>query len=309
VAVYEDRSRLLWIAGGLLTIPVLWLGFEQWGSGNAFRRRTARRRPTRQPGVRRQPALKVVENFVGMLPVAAVVGVVLAIAVVLLARRRAGVDATAQRAALGLAVLGVAWLGLVAVMTVRGFSGNQRYLVVPAALLIILGAAGVVWAARALLGGDRARALPAAAAAVAALALAAVFVAPDADLLRPTLRGIEYQADLYHDLGTAIERAGGAERLKACGHAFTGPFLVPQVAWRLGVHMQQVDLEPERPPSSSTCAPSSGPASRPRRPAPPERAGPRRPLGDHRRLRGPMSSMATRPLDRIGVRARPNRWR
>jgi hypothetical protein len=251
VLLYEDRARLPWIAGGLLTLPILWLGPELWGSGNAFRASDRAQKPNPDsPAFADDPALEVLENGIGMVPVAAVVGAVLALVVVLAASRSARVAAAVPReqrvTALVLAALGAAWLALVAVMTVRGFSGNQRYLVVPAALLIVLGAAGIVWAVRALARSALDR-LPTVAAALAAVGLAALFVAPDAHLLGPNLRGIEYQADLYHDLGRVIDRAGGPERLKACGHAYTGAFLVPQVAWRLGVHIRDVDLEPEPP--------------------------------------------------------------
>jgi len=67
-------------------------------------------------------------------------------------------------AGLVLAALAVAWVGLVAVMTTRGFSGNARYLLVPGALVIVVGAVGIVWAVRALV--PRAAALPAAATAL-----------------------------------------------------------------------------------------------------------------------------------------------
>ena len=241
----EDRGRLPWLAGGLFTLPVLWLGPELWGSGNAFRASDRAQTPNPDsPAFADDPALKVLENGIDMVPVAAVAGVLLALLMGAgVAGRR---TAEERRTALGIAALAAAWLGLVAVMTVRGFSGNQRYLVVPAALIIVLGAVGIVWAVRALLG-DRVPRLPVAVAAAAALALAAAFVSPDAGGLRTSVRAIDYQADLYRDLGAAIEEAGGAERLKACGHAFTGPFLVPHVAWRLGLHVRDVDLEPEGP--------------------------------------------------------------
>ena len=243
--LYEERARLRWVAGGLALLPLLWLAPEYWGSGNAFRASDRAQNPNPDsPAFADNPALKVAENAIGMVPAAAVAGAVLALLITLVLRRT--VPAEHRRAALGLGALGAAWIALVAVMTVRGFSGNQRYLVVPAALLIILGAVGVVWTVRALLGG-RVRRVPAALTAVAALALAVVVVAPDADLLEPNIRGIGYQAELYDDLGTVIADAGGAERLKRCGHAFTGAFLVPQVAWRLDLPIREVDLEPEPP--------------------------------------------------------------
>jgi len=245
--LYEDRGRLAWVAGGLLLLPLLWLAPEYWGSGNAFRASDRAQNPNPDsPAFADDPALKVVENAIGMIPVAAVAGAILALIVV--AAVRGPVAAEQRRAAIGLGVLAAGWIGLVAVMTVRGFSGNQRYLVVPAALLIILGAAGIVWTVRAL-AGRRLRGRPPAGGAVAAvaLALATLLAAPDARNLGPSLDGIAYQADLYHDLGTAIDRAGGPGRLRRCGHAYTGPFLVPQVAWRLRVPISEVDLEPARP--------------------------------------------------------------
>jgi hypothetical protein len=147
--------------------------------------------------------------------------------------------------ALLLAVLAAAWIGLVALMTTRGFSGNSRYLLLPGALIVVVGAVGIVWALRALV--PRAAALPAAAVVVAALALGALVAGPDADALDPTLRSVAYQAVLYDDLEQLVAEAGGAERLKACGHPYTGPFLVPHVAWRLHVHTSDVDLEPAAP--------------------------------------------------------------
>ncbi len=44
-----------------------------------------------------------------------------------------------------LAGLAIAWLGLVAYMTSDGFSGNQRYLIAPVALVIVLAGAGRGW--------------------------------------------------------------------------------------------------------------------------------------------------------------------
>jgi hypothetical protein len=89
--------------------------------------------------------------------------------------------------------------------------------------------------------------VPVALAAAAALALALVFVAPEGERLRVTWQGLDYQAALYHDLGALIDEGGGAARVRGCGKAYTGPFLVPQVAWRLRVHAEDVGLEPRRP--------------------------------------------------------------
>jgi heme/copper-type cytochrome/quinol oxidase subunit 4 len=248
--LWEDRSRLRWIALGLASLPVLWLGPELWGSGNAFRASDRAQKPNPDsPAFADNPALEVTKDAIGTAPAAAIVGFGLAALLTLGALRLPASDRLPARrdalTALLLGMLAVAWIALVAIMTVRGFSGNQRYLITPAALLIVVGAVGVVWAVRALAARP---ALPLAGAAAAGVALTAAFVAPDADRVGPTLRGVKYQAELYHDLGTLIERGGGKEFLTSCGQVYTGPFLVPQVAWRLGLHGSEIKLRPTGSP-------------------------------------------------------------
>jgi MFS family permease len=229
--LWEDRARIIWLAGGLATLPVLWLGPELWGSGNAFRASDRAQNPNSD-----SPAFADNPGFV----VAVGLGLYAWRATTVSERLPSRRDAVAT---LVLAVLAAAWIALVAVMTVRGFSGNQRYLIVPAALIIVVGAVGLTWLVQALSTAP----LPALATVAGALVLAAAFVVPDADELAPTWHGVEYQADLYDDLGVLIDEAGGRERLKRCGALYTGPFLVPQVAWRMQVHGNQVSLRPRKP--------------------------------------------------------------
>ena len=237
----DDRRRLPWLAGGFATLPVLWLGPELWGSGNAFRASDRAQNPrSNSPAFSDDPAGEVISNAIGMLPIIAVVGVVAAV-VIGVARRARDTEA---KLALFLAALGASWIGLVAVMTIRGFSGNQRYLIAPGALLIVAGAAGIVWALQLAI---RRRTGPRLAVAAAMAAAAVAFAAQDGGELGPTLEQSEYQADLAHDLDRVVEEAGGAKRLRGCGNAYTGPFLVPAVAWELRLHAEQVDLEPRRP--------------------------------------------------------------
>ena len=237
--VVDERGRLPWVAAGLVSLPVLWLGPELWGSGNALRASDRAQQPrSDSPAFADNPALEVIDNAIGMIPWAAVAGVAILLVLVLARRAPSGTGPLAA----GLAVVAAAWIVLVAVMTSGGFSGNQRYLMPPAALLIVLGAAGLVWALRALLGTRAGRAGVVAATAVA---LAAAFVAQDAGDVPDELRGVEYQAELAAGLGRVVDRAGGAAHLRRCGHAYTNPFLVPQVAWHLHVHSQQVDLDPD----------------------------------------------------------------
>jgi hypothetical protein len=119
------------------------------------------------------------------------------------------------------------------------FSGNGRYLFPAACLTIVVGMTG--WSRAAgwafTLGGRAAGAVAggAAAAIVAAAAVAAIVPsAVDAfGTLPTTWDGLRFQADVRHDVATAIARAGGAAKLKACGTAMTNTQLAPVVAWNL----------------------------------------------------------------------------
>ncbi len=75
----------------------------------------------------------MLEDASEMLTAPLVAGLVAAVAMAI-ARR--------DRAVAFLAGLAICWLGLDAYMTSDGFLGNQRYLIAPVALLIVLGGAG-----------------------------------------------------------------------------------------------------------------------------------------------------------------------
>jgi hypothetical protein len=165
----------------------------------------------------------------------------LALGVALVHRR--GPSATERRTALVLLGAAVLWVAEVALMTSDGgFSGNARYLIAPAALLMVLAGAGVGWAVRAAgVRGTGAFALLLAAVAAAA------FAWPSLRWLEPTLDSAAYQARLTGELDTVIARAGGAEAVLACGDLYAGPFQVPAIAWELGVHLDRLHLEPAAP--------------------------------------------------------------
>ena len=42
-------------------------------------------------------------------------------------------------------------------------------------------------------------------------------------------------------------KAGGEQRIKSCGRVFTGAFQVPSVAWRLHMHLNEVEIFPFGP--------------------------------------------------------------
>ncbi len=237
--VWRERRTLRLVAAAFASLPVLWFGPELWGSGNLNRASDRAQEPNaNSPAFAAHPALEVLGNARDIVTLPVVVGLALLLATFVLRRRR-GPEAGAVVA---LALLAAGWLGLVAYMTAHGFSGNQRYLVMPVVLVVVLGAVGLGWAVQALaprLGGRAGLAL----AALAALA----FTVPGWGTAGAMRRSLAYQGRLQADLERAVADAGGAARLRACGPAATGAFLVPAVAWQLGVHAERIRLEPTRP--------------------------------------------------------------
>jgi hypothetical protein len=74
------------------------------------------------------------------------------------------------------------------------------------------------------------------------------FVAADVDKLRYDWEVVEYEANFYGpNLKALIAKAGGEQRIKACGRIFTGPFQVPSVAWRLHIHLNEAEIFPFGP--------------------------------------------------------------
>ncbi|MDQ3630982.1 MAG: hypothetical protein M3417_06895 [Actinomycetota bacterium] len=239
--LWSERTTLKLVLVGFASLPALWLGPELWGSGNLNRASDRAQEPnSNSPAFADHPALEVLGNAWDMVtvPVAVAFGLVV---VGLMLRRPA---AAGQARIVGaLAVMAVAWLGIVALMTSNGFSGNQRYLVMPVTLAVVVACVGVGWAARELFARVTLRGRP----AVLLAAVAAVgFTAPHWGGAPRMWDNLAYQGRLLDDLERSVGDAGGPERLRACG-ATTGAFLVPAVAWQLGLHLNAVELKPERP--------------------------------------------------------------
>jgi hypothetical protein len=235
-ALWRRQLSPVLVLGTGAAVLALWVLPEWWGSGDPWR--AANRAKDVNPGAPTyadSPVLALLENAKAMLTVPLFAG--LAAALAFLAVRR-------PRAAVSVAVLGLAWLALVAYMTKGGFSGNQRYLITPIVLFIVLGGAGAGWLVNRL-----AEKLPGArwAAVAAGVAVVAVFAAPNVGKFAPTMRSLEFQADLVDELPSVVADAGGADALRRCGTPYTGPFLVPVVAWNLRIHTSRVALAPRRP--------------------------------------------------------------
>jgi hypothetical protein len=133
------------------------------------------------------------------------------------------------------------WVGLVALMSEAGYSGEERYLLAGAALASVQ--AGI--AAGRLLSAAADRAPRAATAgAAAAVACATVLAVPAA---RDFGDELAYAADLRADLASAVDEAGGMQSLRECGPLYAGRARFPLIAWHMDAHISDLSLEPRAP--------------------------------------------------------------
>jgi hypothetical protein len=239
----EPRVRMLVIAG-FAALPALWLLPEWWGSGDLLRAAHRAQNPRgNSPAFAEDPIRAVLDQFATMLTPVVWIGLA-ALVLAVLWRRWPG---RRELAIVGALLAGaVLWVAEVALMTSDGFSGNIRYLVMPAAIVCLAAGVGVGWLARAVLGSR------VAGTSAAALALSAVvgvgFAAPAVHRVPTDIQAVTYQARLNDRVAGLVARAGGPERLKACGDIYTGPFQVPVVAWNMHMHTSLVSsLVPVRP--------------------------------------------------------------
>jgi hypothetical protein len=240
----HPRRRVL-VATCFAATPVLWFVPEWFGSGNLLRAADRALHPNADSAAfAAVPFLEVFARSGIVLAVPVLAGAI--VALVMAWRDRARPEsrlALAFGAAAGVLMLAVAG------MTQAGFSGNLRYVILPAALVCIL--AGVGWVG--LLRAVRARGGPRAATAVAvALALVSVplLVPPLGDLGHAMVR-VKREADLYAAAPAVIAEAGGTRGLLSCGRLFTGPLQTQALAWRLRIHARVLDVaSEERPPGT-----------------------------------------------------------
>ncbi len=209
-----------------VAVPALWLGPELWGSGDLLRSSERARIPNPgAPALAGRPFLASLGVFAGLLPPLALAA-----------------PAALRRDPLVLALAGAAgaWVALVAGMAELGYSGEARYLLPAAGPVAVLAGAGLARGLAAVPGPAPLAAAGGAAVLVCSLAVAVADV-------RRTAATLEHAAALHRDLGHAVEDAGGAELLLACGPPYAGRYRFPAVAWRLGVPISRVALEPSPP--------------------------------------------------------------
>lgn len=231
---WSERDELALVVGGFALLPLCWLLPELIGSGEALRAFTrAQELYPGAVGLDQHPMLAIVHNAAAMLSRTAYFG--LALLAVGVRRWRH----PRQSAAFGVLALAVAWVVVVMLTTSGGFSGSDRYLIAPVALLSVLAGVGLGWAIECL-------ALGRSATAVAVMAAFAALLAPTLILGADVRMDMVHQARLLGELDRAVDRSGGAGRIKRCGRAATAPRMVPLVAWRLGVRLDQVTVDPSR---------------------------------------------------------------
>jgi hypothetical protein len=241
----DPGARRLIACLAALILPI-WLLPDLIGSGSLLRGAEYASYP-RGAGTTACPFCSEVANYewpLVRLPFR--IGVVLALAPALGAlvrsRARRPRHDPERRLDVSVCVLLAAAIGLFmedAVLTELKFSGNGRYLFPAACLTIVVGmvgwARGVGWAFK--LGARIVGTATAWAAAVVLAVAASVAIVPSAvdafAKLGPTWSQLRFQADVRHDLTTAVTDAGGAARLKACGAVQTNTQLAPLVAWTL----------------------------------------------------------------------------
>jgi hypothetical protein len=230
----EPALRRLVVAG-FVALPVLWLLPELWGSGDLLRAAHRAHTPrANSAAFSDDPIGEVVRQFGTMLTPALWIGLgALALTMLL----RLGSGRRERRLTLALVTGGAVWVAEVAVMTNDGFSGNARYLILPAAIACVAAGVGIGWLVRALPRRVAGGGLVIAAVAVVA---AAGFAAPSVHRLQAVRSAVYYQARLTDGLRDAVAQAGGRDRLLACGTPYTGAFQVPAVAWLLRQHTTTV---------------------------------------------------------------------
>jgi hypothetical protein len=254
---WREPSRRAVVVAAFAAVPLLWFVPEWLGSGEPLRAASRARAPNLDsPAYADFPALEVIRQTLAMRPLAVGLGAIAALASAL--RRRTGAH---DYMVVAFGVSAAALLLAVAAMTEAGFSGNVRYVMLPIAFVCVLAAVGWVEAVRTV----RRRVGAAAAVVLAVAGLAGVTQSAVSSMpeLRLQWRAAHTEALQDADLSVIIARAGGAERLRACGAAYTARFHVPAVAWELHRRIDDVEIFPFAP--GAAIAPKDSALSRDRR--------------------------------------------
>lgn len=242
---WREREAPPWrtiavVVGAGIGVIALWLVPEYIGSGDFLRAASRAREPVaNSPAQADRPFLAVFENSHSALSIPVYAGALLAVGFAAVRFRRRREDGPV----LAIAAIACALMIIVAVFAEIGFTGNLRYVTLPAALVCVL--AGIGWSR--LLGALRARFGMAVAvgAGIVALGASAAFLVSDARRFGDEMDMMRSAARLSETLPAAIERAGGEAAVKRCGPVSTTPLQTQIVAWLLHMQQAQVGAPPQ----------------------------------------------------------------
>jgi hypothetical protein len=239
------RRRPMIVALLGVAVLALWFVPEKIGSGSFLRGASRAREPVAgSPGQAAHPIVATFSNAAGAVDPVFYVGGVVAVVLALVAWRRRRSDSD-DAAVLVLAAVATMYMLIVAILAQAGFTGNERYVSLPAALVCVLGGVGLTELVR--LAAERFGSLRAATAVMGVIVLG-LSVAPAMALAD----GVDYtirQGHLYDRVDTLIRRAGGPAGVRSCGPIYTGPLETQLIAWKLHLHAAQVGIHP-RPPGT-----------------------------------------------------------
>jgi hypothetical protein len=221
------------VAGSGLFILVMWFVPEKLGSGDLLRAASRALDPVEgSPGQAAFPFGAAFSNSASALVVPTNVGGVLGV-LFAFARRRT------HDGAVLLAIAGLSTLLMMSVAAGAqiGFTGNQRYVTLPASLVCVLSGVGWVEAVRAV-GRRFGSVLALGLVGVLVLACAPFAVAREHRLHR-WWTSIEAQDSHDASISAAI-KAVGAKRITSCGIVYASMFDPPRTAYDLHLHINQV---------------------------------------------------------------------
>jgi hypothetical protein len=240
----EPRHRPLVVGLGVATL-LLWMVPEWIASGDPLRAASRATDPVGGPAFADNPAVALLQRARTLLmaPIKAGILAGLAYSVWVMVRRRR------LPVVLWMSLASMAWVGIVAVMTAGGFSGNERYLAMPVALGCVIAGAGWVWLARAIVkaAGRAAPSTPRWLGPVVAVALVAAvfpFTLPRLGQLENDDYVLRFQAQLREQLHVAVDSYGGRDRAVACGQVYAGAYNIAMVSWFLDIPGEDLSYEP-----------------------------------------------------------------
>lgn len=223
------------IAAGLTLIPALWFGIPALTSHSwLIAGDIASDSTSVAPG---SPVLRVTSGFLGLyeLPMQLAVLAALGLAVV-----------WRELTWLLLAAAALVWLVVEIAFALHGWSGNQRYLFAPAAVLVVIAGAAL---GQLLASAPRRLSLLRWAAPAVAIALVVALVPHERNRVRVTDNGIALGrtwARQINRLHAVIAKEGGAKRIRACGQAVTEISYQSVLAWEIGENGADIGWDSNR---------------------------------------------------------------